>query len=120
MQSLTKDAEQKIQAAIEQLCRESDSMSSASIKEAAVKMARKHQFQPDMIRLMCLGYNNGMATFMREQNDSILEKVAEFPLLDAGEVVSEIYTKSAAAAPPPVAAAAGRFTSSRRPINPAV
>lgn len=93
MQSLTKDAEAKIQRAIEQLCHASNGDSCEQLKEAAVKIAREHQFEPDMIRLMSLGYNNGMATYQRESNDSVLEKLAEFPLLNADEVISDVFLR---------------------------
>jgi hypothetical protein len=98
MQSLTKDAEAKIQTAIEQLCRDTDDCSAAQLKSAAVKVARQHGFGPDMIRLMTIGYNNGMATYTREKGAGILEKLAEFPLLNADEVISSVYTGSAKAA----------------------
>lgn len=62
-------------------------VTAAELTGAAVKEARERGFGPDLIRLLCHGWNNGAVTHQRERSHGILEKHAAFPLLDADEVI---------------------------------
>ena len=90
---LSKEAEQTVISAIQTIC---DSISAQpltkeALQSAAVKVSQEHGFGPDMIRLMCAGYNTGATAWQRERHTDILKKHASFPLADADEIIAAVY-----------------------------
>lgn len=95
---LSKEAESNILSAIQNICDSvSGHLSAESLKTAAVKAARDHGFGPDMIKLMCAGYNTGATTYQRETGGNILQKHASFPLADAEAIIREVYPETSPA-----------------------
>lgn len=96
MKPLSKEAELNIMGAIEDVC--------AAVQEgltptaALAKVAAARQLGPHYIKLAAAGYNSGAVTYQREQGDSILSKLAEFPLVDPDAVIGELYPETI---PPP-------------------
>jgi len=98
MKKLSKDAENKLMAAIEKTATIiNDGMSPSS---AIAKAAAEDRIPPGHIRLMVHAYNTGRTSRQRSEGESALEKAADFPLADASEVLEQLYpsqVKTAAA-----------------------
>jgi len=62
--------------------------------DAITKVAKDEKYTPGKIKLVCAAYNTGKQTAQREDNKSILDKFAEFPLASADNVIANIYGKS--------------------------
>ena len=62
--------------------------------DAITKVARDEKYTPGKIKLVCAACNTGKQTAQREDNKSILDKFAEFPLASADVVIANIYGKS--------------------------
>lgn len=62
--------------------------------DAITKVAKEEKYTPGKIKLVCAAYNTGKQTAQREENKSILDKFAEFPLASADAVIANIYGKS--------------------------
>lgn len=92
---LSKKAEQQLLEAIDNICTDlaEKQASAAQLVEAAVKQATAFEFGPDMIRLMCYGWNNGAVANRRETSQGILQKTAAFPILDAEQVIDQVLNR---------------------------
>jgi hypothetical protein len=87
---LTKQSEKIILAAVSEVV--SEVQDGLKPTDAVVKVARDGDLSPNFIRLVCTGYNRGATNFQRESSDSVLDKMAEFPLADADRVIAEIWS----------------------------
>lgn len=94
MKTLSKESEERILDAIQDVC--GAVKDGCSPTEAVTKIAKDLQLTPNFIRLVSHGYNTGATTYQRENSDDILGKMAEFPLADADAVIAEIYPKEVA------------------------
>lgn len=92
MRSLSKEAEQKLIGAIEKAAALVNSGDAPTA--AIIKSAREHDIPAGHINLMVHAYNTGRTTTQREKGESTLEKAAEFPLADAGEVLKALYPET--------------------------
>lgn len=92
MRSLSKEAEQKLIGAIEKAATLVNSGDAPTA--AIIKSAREHDIPAGHINLMVHAYNTGRTTTQREKGESTLEKAAEFPLADAGEVLKALYPET--------------------------
>jgi len=81
MQTLSKEAENKVILAVKQAVTlvDEDEMSPV---DAIEKIARDSSWGPDMVRFASYAYNTGRQTYQRQENDNALEKFADFPLAD--------------------------------------
>lgn len=92
MQTLDPREEQNLLSAIK---RAVDLVDGGMAPDAAItKVAQDEKYTPGKIKLVCAAYNTGRQTAQREDNKSILDKFAEFPLADANTVIANIYGKS--------------------------
>ncbi|NDD52602.1 hypothetical protein EBZ39_01770 [bacterium] len=92
MQPLTKSAEQKLIAAIEQAAEfVNDGMTP---NEAIIKSAAAANIPAGHINLMVHAYNTGRTTTQREQGENTLEKSADFQLADTQTVMDALYPKA--------------------------
>lgn len=92
MQPLTKQAEQKLIAAIEQAAGFVNS--GMSPNAAIIKSAAAADIPAGHINLMVHAYNTGRTTTQREQGENTLEKAADFQLADAQTVMDALYPKA--------------------------
>lgn len=92
MQSLTKEAEQKLIAAIERAAELVNN--GMSPNDAIVKSAAAANVPAGHINLMVHAYNTGRTTKQREQGEDTLEKAADFQLADAQTVMAALYPKA--------------------------
>lgn len=92
MQSLTKEAEQKLIAAIERAAEFVNT--GMSPNDAIVKSAAAANVPAGHINLMVHAYNTGRTTKQREQGEDTLEKAADFQLADAQTVMDALYPKA--------------------------
>ena len=90
MQTLSKDAEQKVIAAVKRAVSLVDD-SGLTPTDAIEKVAREESWGPHMTRFASHAYNTGRQTAQRESSKTALDKFAEFPLADADEVVGRIW-----------------------------
>ena len=92
MQSLSKEAEQKLITAIEKAAaRVNDGMSP---NDAIIKSASAANVPAGHINLMVHAYNTGRTTKQREQGENTIEKSADFQLADAQTVMDALYPKA--------------------------
>lgn len=89
MKSLSKEAEQVILDAIEQVCNAANDGTNPT--DAVVKVANDLSLSKNYIRLVCTGYNTGATTYQREKSAGLLQKLAEFPLADADKAILQIF-----------------------------
>lgn len=92
MQSLTKEAEQKLITAIERAAELVNS--GMTPNDAIVKSASAANVPAGHINLMVHAYNTGRTTKQREQGEDTLEKAADFQLADAQVVMDALYPKT--------------------------
>jgi len=92
MQSLTKEAEQKLITAIERAAELVNS--GMTPNDAIVKSAAAANVPAGHINLMVHAYNTGRTTKQREQGEDTLEKAADFQLADAQVVMDALYPKA--------------------------
>lgn len=92
MQSLTKEAEQKLIAAIERAAELVNT--GMTPNDAIVKSAAAANVPAGHINLMVHAYNTGRTTKQREQGEDTLEKAADFQLADAQTVMDALYPKA--------------------------
>jgi hypothetical protein len=92
MRPLTKEAEQKLVAAIERAAGYVNT--GMAPNDAIVKSAATSDIPAGHINLMVHAYNTGRTTKQREQGDSTLEKAADFPMADAAAVIEALYPKA--------------------------
>lgn len=91
MQSLSKEAEQKLIGAIERAAGYvNDGMAP---NDAIVKSAAENNVPAGHINLMVHAYNTGRTTKQREQGEGTLEKAADFQLADADTVRNRLFPK---------------------------
>jgi len=92
MQTLSKEAENKVILAVKQAVTlvDEDEMSPV---DAIEKIARDSSWGPDMVRFASYAYNTGRQTYQRQENDNALEKFADFPLADPDQVIDRIWPK---------------------------
>jgi hypothetical protein len=90
MQTLSKDAEEKVIAAVKRAVSLVDA-GGLEPSDAIEKVAREESFGPPMIRFASHAYNTGRQTAQRESSGNALDKFAEFPLADAEEVIGRIW-----------------------------
>lgn len=116
---LSKTSEDKLLRSIDGICEElPEKIATArELTAAAVKQAQEQGFGPDMIRLMCHGWNNGAVNHQRERSTGILEKHASFPLLDAEEVIRQAFGPEPAEKTATVATDYQRAPARERPRN---
>ena len=58
---------------------------------ALTKIARDNRWKAETIKFASYAYNTGRQTAQREGSDSILDKLAEFPLVDPDKVVAAVF-----------------------------
>ena len=63
--------------------------------DAVAKVAMDMQLTPEMTRRVGEAYNTGRTTYQRETSKGILDKMAEFPLVDIDKVLAEMYPTDA-------------------------
>lgn len=61
--------------------------------EAVVKAAEALRLPPTLVPRVVHACNQGMATLQREGSDSVLDKLAAFPLANLQEVMARLYPK---------------------------
>jgi hypothetical protein len=92
MQPLSKEAENKLLAAIEKAA---ELVNSGETPNAAIiKVAGDENIPAGHINLMVHAYNTGRTTKQRESGDSAHEKAADFNLADADVIMDALYPKS--------------------------
>lgn len=91
MRTLSKQAEEKLLAAIEKAA--SYVNGGLSPNEAIVKSASESNIPAGHINLMVHAYNTGRTTKQREQGENTLEKAADFALADADTVLDSLFPK---------------------------
>lgn len=92
MRTLTKQAEQKLIAAIETAAGfVNDGMAP---NDAIVKSAAAANIPAGHINLMVHAYNTGRTTKQRETGENTLEKAADFNLADAASVLAALYPEN--------------------------
>jgi hypothetical protein len=89
MNTLSKEAEDRILDAIQDVCQHVNGGDSPT--DAVVKVAEEKGLSPNFVRLVCTGYNTGATTYQREKSAAILDKMAEFPLADVDEILGRLY-----------------------------
>ena len=89
MRVLSKQAEAKLLAAIEQAAEYANS--GLDPNAAIIKSAAQANVPAGHINLMVHAYNTGRTTKQREAGDNTLEKAAEFPLADVAVVLKTLY-----------------------------
>jgi hypothetical protein len=89
MNTLSKEAEDKILDAIQDVCQYVND--GVAPTEAVIKVAEEQNLSPNFIRLVCSGYNTGATTHQREKCSNILDKLAAFPIADTEKVINKIY-----------------------------
>lgn len=89
MKRLSKEAEERLLAAIEKTAGLVNAGEDPN--SAIVKAAREDGVPPGQISLMVHAYNTGRTTRQREEGGSPLEKAAEFPLADTATVLEQLY-----------------------------
>jgi hypothetical protein len=62
--------------------------------EAIEKVARAGKWNREWIKLAAHAYNTGRQTAQREVGASLMDKLAEFPLVDPAEVIGKIWPSS--------------------------
>lgn len=87
--SMSKEGEEKIIRSVSRACAAVKDLGSPT--EAVIKIAREEGLGPDMIRLVCYGYNTGASAHYREKEGSTLERFADFPLADPERVIEKLY-----------------------------
>lgn len=89
MNKLSPTLERKLLAAVDQVTTHVNSGYSPT--DALYKVASDYQLMPPFIRLVGSSYNTGETAMKRETGNSVLEKLASFPLADPEAVISRIY-----------------------------
>lgn len=117
---LSKQAQANLLTAVDAICDgvANSGADAESLLQAAAKQAEDAGFGPDMIRLMCHGWNNGAVTSRRETSSGILQKTAAFPILDPEQVIQRVFGAAAKVATDDLDAAYLRPP--RRPERPKV
>ena len=92
MRSLSKEAEQKLIAAIEKAANYVNG--GLSPNDAIIKSAAEANVPSGHINLMVHAYNTGRTTKQREQGEDTLEKSADFQLASADVVLEALYPKT--------------------------
>ena len=59
--------------------------------DAIEKVARENDWGHHMVRFASQAYNTGRQNFQRDSNDSVLDKMAEFPLADPDKIIQAIW-----------------------------
>lgn len=85
MQNLSKSDEQKLLDGVKKAVDLVDN-SGLSPNEAMKKVAEELQYSPGFLKAACNAFNNGRQLAQWNANDSILDKLASFPLADYEEV----------------------------------
>jgi hypothetical protein len=62
--------------------------------DAIIKVARDGQLSPGAVEIVCRAYNTGRQLGQWRNNDSILDKLASFPLADPAKVLAAVYPKA--------------------------
>lgn len=90
MQSLSKSDEQKLLDGVKQAV---DLVDNAGLSPNAAlkKVAEDFQYSPGFLKAACNAFNNGRQLAQWDANDSILDKLASFPLADFDTIKSDIW-----------------------------
>jgi hypothetical protein len=59
--------------------------------DALAKTARELQLQPGYVKLAANAYNTGMQAAQQQSGDTVLDKLAEFPLADADAATEQVW-----------------------------
>ena len=97
VQTLSKDAEDKVIEAVKQAVVLVDDQG-LSPNDALEKVARAEKWGHDMIRFAGHAYNTGRQTAQREQSTNAFDKFADFPLADPEAVIGRIWPAQVKAA----------------------
>ena len=89
MKTLSKEAEQHILDAIATVCEHVNA--GLTPTQAVIKVAGDRDFNRNFVRLTIAGYNTGATTYQRQTGQSVLEKMAEFPLAREEEVFEALF-----------------------------
>jgi hypothetical protein len=90
MQSLTKTEENLLLDGVKQAVDLVDS-GGISPNEALEKVAKELNYSPGFLKAACNAFNTGRQTAQWEANDSILDKLASFPLADYSAIHAAIW-----------------------------
>lgn len=93
MQSLNKSDEQKLLDGVKQAVDLVDNAGMAP-NAALKKVAEEFQYSPGFLKAACNAFNNGRQLAQWNANDSILDKLASFPLANYEDIHKEIWGKS--------------------------
>ena len=97
MPSFSKEAEERLLNYVREA--QGNITAGDSPNMAIVKVAREHSIHADMLPLMVQAINVGRQTYQQEKcgGQSILEKIADFPLANIAQVTSEVFPGKAVA-----------------------
>lgn len=90
MQNLSKSDEQKLLDGVKKAVDLVDN-GGLSPNEAMKKVAEEMQYSPGFLKAACNAFNNGRQLAQWNANDSILDKLASFPLADYEEVHKNMW-----------------------------
>jgi len=90
MRTLSKDAEEKIIAAVKRAVALVD-RDGMTPDDAIEKVAREEKWTPHLIRFASYAYNTGRQTAQRQLASSARDKFASFPIVDPEKVISRIW-----------------------------
>lgn len=90
MQNLSKSDEQKLLDGVKKAVDLVDN-NGLSPNEAMQKVAEELQYSPGFLKAACNAFNNGRQLAQWNANDSILDKLASFPLADYEEVHKSMW-----------------------------
>ena len=90
MQNLSKSDEQKLLDGVKKAVDLVDN-AGLSPNQAMKKVAEELQYSPGFLKAACNAFNNGRQLAQWNANDSILDKMADFPLASYEEIQSEMW-----------------------------
>ena len=93
MQSLSKSDEQMLLDGVKQAAALVDNQG-LSPNAAMQKVAEELQYSPGFLKAACNAFNNGRQLAQWNANDSVLDKLASFPLANYDEVNNEMWGKT--------------------------
>lgn len=93
MQSLSKSDEQMLLDGVKQAAALVDNQG-LSPNAAMQKVAEELQYSPGFLKAACNAFNNGRQLAQWNANDSVLDKLASFPLANYDEVHNEMWGKT--------------------------
>jgi hypothetical protein len=93
MQTISPEAETKLIASVKEAVSLVDDQNMAP-DDAFTKIAQENKWGADMIKFAAHAYNTGRQLSQMETSDSILDKLAEFPLADPDIVIGRVFPET--------------------------